>query len=592
MIPFSVSSTDDAPWWQNTIVYQVYPRSFQDSDGNGVGDLRGLISRLDYFDYINVKTLWLSPIYQSPMVDFGYDVLNHTQIDPIFGTMSDFDELLRKMHEKGMKLILDFIPNHTSDKHLWFVESRKVNSTDNPFRDFYVWHDGRRDENGNRIPPNNWLSYFGGLAWEWDESRQQFYLHQFAKEQPDLNFRNPLVRRSQENVLRFWLDKGVDGFRVDAVLALFEDIHLRDEPRSFNPLHIREDDHYYLKHVYTQHQPEIHEVIAEWRTLLDSYSKTDGHPRFMVTEAYADDINEIIKYYHSGADMPFNFDLIYANDTCDGYCMRKTINNFLRNVPDGKWSNFVTGNHDRSRVSARFGEAYVDALNTLLLLLPGTPTTYYGEELGMEEVFVTFDETQDPQGKYFGKVYKQFSRDPVRSPMQWSSERNGGFSTASKTWLPVHPNYVIKNVQVEMERPFSHLNWYRNVSKLRMDVHFRRGTMKYSFVSKDILSFIRQADNDKAYLVGINLGKNMVNVDFCNICKPKDQSNAEFCDASGEGETRKAASTYGELRDSSAECGTGEITLTNSPSFIIGQKVPLNYISLSPGTSVIIQLVL
>jgi alpha-glucosidase len=494
-------------WWKRTIVYQIYPRSFQDSDGDGVGDLRGIISRLDHFRYLNVETIWLSPVYRSPMVDFGYDVEDFVDIDPIFGTLDDFDELVSKAHSLGLKILMDFIPNHSSDRHRWFVESRK-GGKDNPYSDYYVWHDGKLLENGTRVPPNNWVSCFTGPAWTWDEGRKQYYLHQFVPEQPDLNYRNPKVREEMKNVLQFWLDRDIDGFRVDAIATMFETEDIfQDEPTNDNYLPHEE---FYFNHIYTRNQPEIHDVVHEWRLLFDEHDAKTGRHTFMVTEVYEGNV-ETMKYYFSGADMPFNFHLIHAKQDCRAACFRELIDRWLLHMPDGKWPNFVLGNHDRSRVSKRRGPAYVNAMNVLLLTLPGTPTTYYGEEIGLNEIEVSYEDTQDPWGKNLGpELYRDSSRDPCRAPMQWDDSVNAGFSSALKTWLPVHPDYKLRNVKAQKSDSNSPLSIYRKVAKLRAEHSaFHSSHMSFLPGDDDVIAYVRFNPNDISstpYLVAINVG--------------------------------------------------------------------------------------
>jgi len=492
-------------WWKYSIIYQIYPRSFQDTDGDGVGDIRGIITRLEHFKYLNVDSIWLSPVYKSPMIDHGYDVEDHTDIDPTFGTLSDFDELVSEAHRRGIRVIMDFIPNHVSNKHKWFTESRKGDSS-NLYSDFFIWSDGKLLENGTRVPPNNWQSCFTGPAWTWDSVRGQFYYHQFCPEQPDLNYRNPRVREEMKKVLQFWLDRGVDGFRVDAIATMFEveDLSLNENVGKEGALPHEE---FYLDHSYTRSLPEIHEVVREWRQLFDRHYERTGNYVFMMVEVY-EPIEKSMKYYSSGADMPLNMWLISATSDCHAACYRKLIEDWLSVMPTGKWPNFVIGNHDRSRVSKRAGKEYVNALNILLLTLPGTPTTYYGEEIGMNEIKVSYEDTQDPWGRRLGpELFEAASRDPCRSPMQWDESLNAGFSKAPKTWLPVNTDYTIVNAKLQKEYPNSPLEVYRRVAQMRMMPAFQTDNIVFLPGTEHIIAYVRYNPvRAVPFLVAINVG--------------------------------------------------------------------------------------
>lgn len=500
----------EAEWWKKIIIYQVYPRSFQDSNGDGVGDLRGIITRLDHFMYLNVGTIWLNPFYKSPMADFGYDVEDFFDVDPVFGILSDFDDLIAEAHKRGIRVVIDFVPGYTSDQHFWFQESRK-GGKDNPYLDYYIWDDGKLLPNGTRVPPNNWLSAFSGPAWKWDSLRKQFFFHQYAPQQVDLNYRNPRVRQEMKQVLRFWLDRGVDGFRVDAISKLFEvEDRTLDEPRTFQT-NMLPHHYHYLKHIYTANQPEIHEVMREWKEVIDEHDRQTGKDTFMVVEIYDWTFVESIKYYHTGADMPFNFNLVAVNKTCYGTCIKSLINSWLSRVPGGKWPNFVLGSHDSKRVTFRKGLQYADAMNVLLLTLPGTPTTYYGEEIAMNNIEIDYEDVQDPKGKNAGpELYKRYGRDPGRSPMQWSEDVNAGFSSALQTWLPVHPDYKVRNVEAQKQQGLhSHLEIYRLVAKLRQKRAFQSSDIHFLETNSNLVSFIRYNSEKPGsiYLITLNVGK-------------------------------------------------------------------------------------
>ncbi|XP_056148056.1 neutral and basic amino acid transport protein rBAT [Lampris incognitus] len=507
-------------WWQASPVYQVYPRSFRDSDGDGVGDLKGIQEKLDYFQYLNIKSVWISPFYRSPMRDFGYDVEDFMAIDPLFGTMQDFEELLAEMHNKGLKLIMDFIPNHTSDRHHWFNLSR---TRDEHYKDYYVW----TDCNATALP-NNWVSVFGNSSWTYDDVRGQCYLHQFLKEQPDLNFRNPHVRQEIIDIIRFWLGKGVDGFRMDAVKHLFEAAHLRDEPQV-DPHQPPEsiNSEWHLHHDYTTSQLGLHDLLREWRAEMDIYSREPGRYRFMVTESYDyHEVDKTMMYYGTPqvkeSDFPFNFYLLDLPHNTSGFWVHRLVDLWMANMPEGQWPNWVVGNHDKPRIASSAGRNYARVVNMLLLTLPGTPTTYYGEEIGMENINVTQSQIQDPAGKYNASA----SRDPQRSPMQWSGDKNAGFNDQTNiTWLPVHPDFKTINVEVQREDETSLLAQYRFLSTLRQSaLPLHRGWFCYIHTDANIFSYIRELDGlDRAFLIVLNFGKESAVTDLSSIIELPEQ---------------------------------------------------------------------
>ncbi|XP_071388609.1 amino acid transporter heavy chain SLC3A1 [Centroberyx affinis] len=508
-------------WWQASPVYQVYPRSFRDSDGDGVGDLQGIQEQLDYFQYLNIKSVWISPFYRSPMRDFGYDVEDFRAIDPLFGTMQDFDELLAEMHDKGLKLIMDFIPNHTSDQHRWFNLSR---AGDEHYKDYYVWTDCNETE----PRPNNWVSVFGNSSWTYDEVRGKCYLHQFLKEQPDLNFRNPHVRKEMMDIIRFWLGKGVDGFRMDAVKHLLEAVHLRDEPQvdpSKPPESITSE--WDLHHDYTTSQLGLHELLREWRAEMDIYSREPGRYRFMVTESYDyHEVDKTMMYYSTPlvkeSDFPFNFYLLDLPQNTSGLWVQQLVHLWMANMPKGQWPNWVVGNHDKPRIASSAGQNYVRVINMLLLTLPGTATTYYGEEIGMENINVTQSQIQDPAGKYNASA----SRDPQRSPMQWSGEVNAGFSNKTNTtWLPVHPNYSTVNVEAQKKDEGSVLAQYRFLNTLRQsELPLHRGWFCYVHADTNVFSYLRELGGlNRAFLIVLNFGKESAVTDLSSVSELPDQ---------------------------------------------------------------------
>ncbi|XP_031164881.1 neutral and basic amino acid transport protein rBAT [Sander lucioperca] len=508
-------------WWQSSPVYQVYPRSFKDTNGDGVGDLKGIQEQLDHFLYLNIKSVWISPFYRSPMKDFGYDVEDFRAIDPLFGTMQDFEELLAEMHNKGLKLIMDFIPNHTSDRHRWFNLSR---TRDPHYKDYYVW----TDCNATAPRPNNWVSVFGNSSWTYDDVRGQCYLHQFLKEQPDLNFRNPNVYKEMTDIIHFWLEKGVDGFRMDAVKHMLEATHLRDEPQV-DPNKPAESvkTEFDLHHDYTYTQLGLHDLLRSWRAVLDVYSREPGKYRFMVMESYDyQEVEKTMMYYGTPlvreSDFPFNFYLLYLPQNTSGLWVKDLVHLWMANMPKGKWPNWVVGNHDKPRIASSAGQTYIRVINMLLLTLPGTPTTYYGEEIGMENINVTDRQIQDPAGKYNASA----SRDPERSPMQWSGDMNAGFNIKTNiTWLPVHPDYRSVNVEVQKKDEGSVLAQYRFLNTLRQsELPLHRGWFCYVHADASVFSYLRELDGlDRAFLIVLNFGKESATTDLSSVRELPDQ---------------------------------------------------------------------
>jgi alpha-glucosidase len=476
-------------WWQWGIIYQIYPRSFMDSNGDGVGDLPGIASKLDYLQWLGVNAIWISPIFPSPMADFGYDVSDYCDIHPLFGTLADFDQLLEETHRRGLKLILDFVPNHTSDQHPWFLESRS--SRENPKRHWYIWRDPAPDGG----PPNNWLSTFGGPAWTLDEKTGQYYYHAFLKEQPDLNWRNPEVQQAMLDVLRFWLDRGVDGFRVDVMYHLIKDAQFRDNPP--NP-DWREGQNPYrrLLPVYSIDQPEVHDIVAMMRRVFDEYDE-----RVMIGEIYLP-IERLVRYYGengSGAHLPFNFQLILQK--WEARNIAAVIDAYEAALPEGAWPNWVTGNHDRTRVATRIGREQARVAAMLLLTLRGTPTIYQGEEIGMENVPVPPEMVQDPPGKTLG-----YGRDPVRTPMQWDDSSNAGFTTG-KPWLPIAEDYKQVNVAVQKKHLRSMLSLYRRLISVRQsEPALMVGSYRPIPAEGDILAYTREAEGQR-FLIVLNFGR-------------------------------------------------------------------------------------
>ncbi|MDO7842909.1 alpha-amylase family glycosyl hydrolase [Sphingomonas immobilis] len=435
------------------MIYQIYPRSFQDTDGDGVGDLAGIAARLDYVASLGVDAIWLSPIFPSPMDDFGYDVSDYCGIEPMFGDLAGFDRLLAAVHARGLKLLLDFVPNHSSDRHAWFVESRS--SRDNPKRDWYIWRDAAPDGG----PPNNWISDFGGSSWEWDEGTGQYYLHAFLKSQPDLNWRNPDLRAAMMRVLRFWLDRGVDGFRIDVLWHIVKAEELPDNPLNpdWTPDRTERDR---LIQAFSTDQPEAHAISADFRALADSYGE-----RVLVGEIFLPN-DRHARWYGTPerpqVHLPFNFQLI--ENPWNAAVLRRVIADYEASLPSYGWPNWVMGSHDAARIAARIGEARARVAAMLLLTLRGTPTLYQGDELGIGEVAIPPDRIRDPQ--HFRQPTLNIGRDRSRTPMPWNATPFAGFSTV-EPWLPLNGDWPARNVAAEERDPASMLAFYRRLLALR-----------------------------------------------------------------------------------------------------------------------------
>jgi alpha-glucosidase len=489
-------------WWKRGIIYQIYPRSFMDSDGDGIGDLKGIQQRLDYLVRLGVDAIWLSPIFPSPMADFGYDVSDYTAIHPLFGTIEEFDRLLAEAHRRELRVILDFVPNHTSAEHAWFKEARRSRAAAR--RDWYIWRDPAPDGG----PPNNWLSEFGGSAWEWDATTGQYYYHAFLKEQPDLNWRNPAVRSAMYDVLRFWLDRGVDGFRVDVLWHLIKDDEFRDNPLS--PGHQSSDaPHRHVLPLYTTDRPEVQEIVAELRCVLDDYDE-----RVLIGELYLP-VERLVAYYGkdlTGAHLPFNFQLIEAPWTARG--LATLIDAYEGAIPPGGWPNWVVGNHDKHRVASRIGAAQARVAAMLLLTLRGTPTMYYGDELGMSDVPIAPHQVQDPFERNVPGL--GLGRDPARTPMQWDGSPGAGFTTGAP-WLPLAADFATRNVQALSQDPRSILSLYHRLIALRRErPSLVIGSYQAVPAAGAVLAFQRQHDDDKI-LVILNMGP-----DACMVPLPED----------------------------------------------------------------------
>jgi alpha-glucosidase len=488
------------PWWRNGVLYQIYTRSFGDSNRDGVGDLDGVTAHLDYVQSLGVAGVWLTPFYRSPMADFGYDISDHTDIDPLFGDLAAFDRLLAAAHERGLRVVVDYVPNHTSDQHPWFVESRS--SRTNPRRDWFFWRDAKPDGR----PPNNWISLFGGPAWELDETTGQHYLHTFLRQQPDLNWRNPEVQEAMFDVARFWLDRGVDGFRVDVAVAVMKDPELRDNPpiEDTRPWRGQFGAEWEAQdHIHDFGHDDVYGVWRDFRDMVDGYDRRDGRARVVIGEVPSHNLEQWARYYGEDLDamhLPFGFHLLrhdWGSDT-----LADKVDRVEEALPDGAVSNWVLGNHDQPRIASWAGPQRARVAMMLLLTLRGAPTLYYGDELGMTDVPIPPDRVRDP---WEANVPGQ-GRDAARTPMPWTPEPNGGFTDPDvEPWLPMgEPGQGI-DVATQEAEPRSMLALTRRLIELRNTSHaIAAGSYERRLDDADgVFAFCRVADGE-ALFVALN----------------------------------------------------------------------------------------
>jgi alpha-glucosidase len=500
------------PWWKGAVLYEIYPRSYQDSNGDGIGDLNGIDQRLGYLQKLGIQAIWIAPMYPSPQIDFGYDISNYEAVDPQYGTMADFDKLLADAKAHNIRILLDMVLNHTSDKDPWFAESRS--SRTNPKRDWYVWKDPKGyTAEGQPIPPNNWQSGFGHSAWEWDAGTKQFYYHRFYVQQPDLNWRNPAVEKAMFDVMRFWLDKGVAGFRLDAIPSLFEDPQMRDETETGGTNAFGDPK---ITSKYTDNLPEVHDVIVRMRKMVEGYPGN----RVLVGETYLPNVAELDKWYGGAKkdelqlpmDMMLGFGSGYAGKKALDATHFRTVIHDAETRLNGSEPLFVFSNHDNPRDWDRYGDGVHDLaiakiLAAMLLTTRDTALLYYGEELGMRtETPTRKDDVQDPIGRLGWP--KEKGRDGERTPMQWTPGAQAGFSTDAKTWLPIPADHAQINVETEMGEPDSLLRWYLQLMQLRKGnaalapdatIDVLLGTQK------DVLAYVRTGADGKKVLVAMNM---------------------------------------------------------------------------------------
>ncbi len=490
-------------WWQEAVFYHIYLRSFSDSDGDGLGDLPGLINRLDHLkgqpSSLGVDAIWLSPFYPSPDKDFGYDVADYCAVDPRYGSMEDFDRLIEEAHQRGIRILIDLVFNHSSDQHAWFQESSS--SRESSKHDWYIWRDARSE---NR-PPNNWASIFGGKAWEWNKQRQQFYYHMFLPEQPDLNWRNAEVQEAMMNVVRFWLERGVDGFRLDVFNLWFKHEDMPDNPKKLGLRGYERQNH-----LYDIDQPEMHPALQRFRRILDDYGE-----RTSVGEFLGPDLETAASYCHDKElHMAFNFNFTWCPWKPSAF--HQAILKWEAALSDEGWPCYVLSNHDGPRRHiSRYGGRHPDKIGkvaaSMLLTLRGTPFLYYGEEIGMPDMPLKRSQLKDPISRKYWPIH---SRDQGRAPMQWDDTINAGFSYGNP-WLPVHPEYRGRNVAGQINAPHSMLSFYRNLIRLRRRTPaLQLGSyLPLQRKAKDGLLYLRHHSSGDA-LIGLNFKSKPIRMRF------------------------------------------------------------------------------
>ena len=522
----SQASSSEHNWWQNAVFYEIYPRSFQDSNGDGIGDLNGITSRLDYLKSLGVDAIWLTPVYPSPQVDFGYDISDYEAIDPQYGTLADFDHLVAEANKRHIRVLMDMVMNHSSDKHKWFIQSRS--SRNNPYRDWYVWHDGKgQTATSKGQPPNNWQSAFGHSAWKWDPKTRQYYYHKFYTEQPDLNWNNPKVHQAFKDIINFWLNRGVAGFRFDAITTLFEDPSLADEgvlkDKDGKP-RLNGLGEPMLDNSKTDNLPGVHDVMAEMRADADTFdsNKFPG-TRVFIGETYLPNIAQLAKQYGTPQKPEFHLPmdtLILLINKMDAPVFRSRIEDVETKIGNNT-PLIVFDNHDNPRLDMRYGDglhntAIERAIATILFANRGAALFYYGDEIGMKTTPpARKQDVKDPVGITGWPVYK--GRDGERTPMQWSDAPNAGFSKPGvNTWLPVPPTYTTVNVSAEENDPNSMLSWYKDLIRLKKSVPALADgdESMLDTSSNSVLSWLRKAPGQPSVVVAINFTADPQTVDL------------------------------------------------------------------------------
>ncbi|XP_065222683.1 alpha-glucosidase-like [Planococcus citri] len=504
----------DKTWWKHTILYEIFLQSFKDGNGDGIGDIKGLISKLDHFVDLGIETVYISPHYESPMVDSGYDVANFTNVNPMFGTMQDFDTLIKQMKKRKLKLMIDMVINHSSDKNPWFAKS--INKED-PYTDYYVWKDPKGyDLNGKPIPPNNWVSIFSGPAWTWNAKRKQFYFHQFSPEQPDFNFRNDLLKDEIKKIFKFWFDKGVAGFRLDAVKFLMEDALFRDEPVSSPEITVPYKDSDVI-HIHTRSLWESYEILHELRTYTEEITKKfKDYERILTSESYHKSKKFLYQYYGSEnyriMHFPFNFALVLSAQYENATFFHDKINEYLEGLPEEATPCWNSENHDKLRKGTLLNEEYGFIFTTMVMMLPGVAYLYYGQEIGLSGSKIRPDQIVNK----FEDEFTKTGRDSSRQPMLWDDTLNAGFSNNRVPFLPVNPNYWRINADTQKNTENSYYNMFKKMSKLRKTSTIKHGDFKSYVFSQCVFGFTRSLKGRETYVTIFNLGSETEFVDVHN----------------------------------------------------------------------------
>ncbi|KAL5009721.1 hypothetical protein ScPMuIL_012026 [Solemya velum] len=480
-------------WWQSSAMYRVYVRSFQDSDGDGIGDLKGLQSRLDYMEELGVGVVSLSPVYRTGTVDDDFDIVDHKEIDPEYGNLTDFKSLVDAAHDRGLYIIMDFIPNHTSDKHPWFSASSQSANRSNDKRNYYVW-------SGTVSPPNNWVNVYDESAWTYDSNRKECYFHQLRSQQPDLNIRSALVQKELEDILKFWLDLGVDGFYIRDSGFMFEDFDMRNEEHDSESSSTDTTAYEYYDHKYTYGLPEVFDMFARWRTVLAQYSNSTE--KILMGDSIGGVTHTMDYYGHFGRDgiqIPINKFLFAQSGSCDGTCVRNYVHTWMSNLPKGKWANWMMGDENSDRFSSRFPANFTRPMFMLTTLLPGTPIIYYGDEINVEDIPVSSSTRWAREQK-------------SRGLMQWENSTWGGFQNGDScpetgcgtTWIGIGDDYQTNNVKVQESTGGSLLEFFKELMTLRKLPSFQIGEFHPALKDSSVFSFVREFDGEKGYLVAIN----------------------------------------------------------------------------------------
>jgi len=504
-----ISTTTNPTWWRDAIIYQVYPRSFLDTNGDGIGDLAGITEKLDYIASLGVDIVWLSPFFKSPMRDFGYDIADYCDVDPMFGDLADFDRLVAKAHGLGLKIMIDQVMSHTADTHPWFVESRA--NRDNPKSDWYVWADPLPDGN----PPNNWLSVFGGSAWQWDTRRKQYYMHNFLVSQPQLNFHNPEVQKAHLAAQRFWLERGVDGVRLDACVFHFHDRQLRSNPPALvrDTSTVTDVNPYGMQaHIYDKTQPENIAFLEQLRAQLDEFGAVS------IGEISSDDaLAQMNEYMAGGNKLHMAYSFNFLTPVFTAAHIRAQVEDFERRVDEG-WASWSVGNHDAIRVMTRWGgpqatAGFAKMVLAMQLSLKGTPCLYQGDELALHEADVPFELLQDPYGITFWPEFK--GRDGCRTPMPWQAGAPHAGFTAGTPWLPVEPSHAAAAVDLQDADPDSMLNFQRRFIALRRTMpQLTRGEIAFIDAPEPVLALRRDLPGERSVLAAFNLSNQEVVFDW------------------------------------------------------------------------------